>query len=176
MSNVSQVTDLGRVLDRYRVTKVRTVGTALVLLLAGIPAGLFALSINDRMGSLGGSDRVHADQALTFMAVVAGVGLLGGTALLVLAFWGGFGEYFEVRENGLVHGSSWRARGWPWASVRAVERPQAPNTALMRFFGTDRRCVVRFEDGTKVGFDNRVVGRHELEEAVRLHCPQPGQS
>jgi hypothetical protein len=76
--------------------------------------GVFAVSITNP------SDGVVLNRNAGGML---GLGLVGlGIAGLQLgrAWRGGSGEYFEVREDGIVHATARRVRGWGWDEVTAV--------------------------------------------------------
>jgi hypothetical protein len=100
------------------------------------------------------------------------VGLVIAARQLSRARRGGSGEYFEVREDGIVHANARQVRGWGWDEVTAVTiNFRARENGLSRMLGTGFRCVLAFDDGTRVRIDGLAQNPHALVSAVREHRP-----
>ncbi len=111
------------------------------------------------------------DRTIGFAMGAAIVGVVGGIWLLVKALRGGLNEVFEVYEHGIAHGS----QRWRWEQVVSIDSHHAPrDTSATRLFGTNHRCVVRFDDGARIRFDGLTEDFELLERTVRQRCPSAG--
>jgi len=100
------------------------------------------------------------------------VGLVIAAVQLGRAWRGGSDEYFEVREDGIVHANARQVRGWSWDNVTAITfAVRARENRLSRALGTGLRCVLTFGDGARVRIDGLAQNPHALVAAVREHCP-----
>ncbi|GAA4033382.1 hypothetical protein GCM10022247_67980 [Allokutzneria multivorans] len=112
----------------------------------------------DRLGELLSTHPVDNRYHLATGAVVVFGSLLTvelGITVVVLGFSlasiplarvlsGGLRERFDVHENGLVHHRSAGRRSWTWREVAVLSVRWDPRRRTLR------RCVVRFDDGTRV--------------------------
>ncbi|MFD8786454.1 hypothetical protein [Kitasatospora sp. NPDC059599] len=160
---------LGALVSRHRVaTRTRWVNAAWALPIGVLTSwlGLWALLQDD--GSSGGGKG---------LGVILGLGVSGlgiGLTQALRALRGGSGEYFEVREYGLVHGNARGRKGsWTWAQITAVTVPTRRNSvgALAHRFGNDYRCVLTVAGGGRVRVDGLATGASALGNAVIDHCP-----
>lgn len=165
----AEMTDLfGAVLSRHRVDTRARWHNALWALVVAVPTGwlgLWALfSVDD---SRPGGGRA--------IGLVIGLSL-GALYIAVTQAWravrGGTGEYFEVRERGLVHGSRRGAAGWEWNQVVSITIPEAPRIhGLARRLGNDYRCRLALDGGARLHIDGHAAGASGLGRAVLEHSP-----
>ncbi len=108
------------------------------------------------------------------------VGLLIGLALgalgvavnqIVRAVRGVPGEYFEVREGGLVHGSRRGASGWAWDRVTSLHVDEGRTNALAARLGNGFRCVIGMDDGSRIRVDGMTRQAGHLGRTLMARCP-----
>ncbi|MFD8598189.1 hypothetical protein ACFV1L_24615 [Kitasatospora sp. NPDC059646] len=170
MSGEAEMTRLfGARLSTHRVdTGARWRNTAWALAVA-VPTGWLGL-----WALLGADDgRPGGGRAI---GLVIGLSL-GALYIAATQAWravrGGSGEYFEVRERGLVHGSRRGEAGWEWSRVVSITTPEAPRIhGLARRLGNDYRCRLALDDGTRLHIDGHTAGASGLGRAVVEHCPR----
>ncbi|WP_030239867.1 hypothetical protein [Streptomyces sp. NRRL S-350] len=162
---------LGALVSRHPVsTATRWVNAAWALPIGVLASwlGLWALLHDGDDGSSGGGRG---------LGVILGLGVCGlgiGLTQAVRALRGGAGEYFEVRENGLVHGNARGRRvSWAWSQVVSVTIPTRRGAAgaLAQRFGNDYRCVIATAGGGRVRVDGLAADAPALGNAVIDHCP-----
>lgn len=160
--------ELGPVLSTHRVDNRRRLVTGFWALAIGVvvgAAGVFLFGITDPSDGYGPNKTV---------GVALGVGLCGlvlGVRQLSKAWRGGSDEYFEVREEGLVHATANQIRAWNWDAVTNVTIAARPReTNLSRALGTGFRCVIRFEDGSRTRLDGLTANTQAVTKALREHC------
>ncbi|MFD5464974.1 hypothetical protein ACFWIQ_19415 [Kitasatospora sp. NPDC127059] len=163
------MTDLfGAVLSRHRVdTRARWQNAVWALVLA-VPTGwlgVWAFGMDD--GRSGGGRAI---------GLVIGLSL-GALYVAVTQAWravrGGAGEYFEVRERGIVHGSRRGAVGWEWSQVVSITMPGTTRIhGLARRLGNDYRCRLALADGARLRIDGHASGAPGLGRAVVEHSPR----
>ncbi|MFI9320140.1 hypothetical protein ACIGXI_10210 [Kitasatospora aureofaciens] len=169
MTGETEMTErFGAVLSRHRVNTGARWQNAMWALLLAVPTGwlgLWALFSADDGRSGGGR------------AIGLVIGLsLGALFVAVTQAWravrGGPGEYFEVHELGLVHGSRRGVRGWEWSEVVSITIPGTPRThGLARRLGNDYRCRLVLDGGTRLHIDGHTPGASGLGRAVLAHSP-----
>ncbi|MFD7904085.1 hypothetical protein ACFV4F_14025 [Kitasatospora sp. NPDC059722] len=170
MIGEAEMTDLfGEMLSRHRVDTRARWHNAVWALVVAVPTGwlgLWALLLTvDDGRSRGG--RV--------IGLVIGLSL-GALYVAVTQAWralrGGAGEYFEVRERGLVHGSRRGAVGWEWDQVVSITIPGTPRIqGLARRLGNDYRCRLALDGGARLHIDGHAAGASGLGRAVLQHSP-----
>lgn len=168
MTDTTSTADaLGARVSRHPVANRTRWANAAWALAIGAPLSWLGLWILLRSGDSGGRA----------LGIVIGLGLSGlwlGTTQTVRALRGGAGEYFEVRENGLVHGNARGVKGsWAWSRITTITtRPGGGAVgALARRFGGDYRCVLGTADGRRVRVDGLAAGASSLGNAVIDRCP-----
>ncbi|MFE7046383.1 hypothetical protein ACFU9X_45580 [Streptomyces atratus] len=161
--------DLGPVISRHGVANRRRWENAGWALVIGVPTGcvgLWALSGTGDGESAGGRKMI---------GVLIGLGLSGlfiAVTQAVRAVRGGAGEYFEVREHGLLHGSRRGKASWPWDQIATVTiKSSETDNALTARLGTGYRCVLGLADGRSVRFDGLTDQHGELGLVVLNRCP-----
>jgi hypothetical protein len=118
------------------------------------------------------SDGVALNRNTGGMLGLGLVGLVIAGLQLSRARRGGPDEYFEVREDGVVHATARRVRGWGWDEVTAMTLAvRARENGLSRTLGTGFRCVLAFGDGARVKIDGLAQDPNALVRAVREHRP-----
>ncbi|MFJ8628486.1 hypothetical protein ACIRD3_37385 [Kitasatospora sp. NPDC093550] len=162
---------LGALLSRHPVAnRTRWVNAAWALTIGVLTSwlGLWALFGDGDDGSSGGGQGLGV--ALGLGACGLGIGLTQA----VRALRGGAGEYFEVREYGLVHGNARGHQGmWAWDQVSAITVPTRRESvgAFAHRFGNDYRCILTLTGGKRVRMDGLATSAPALGNAVIDHCP-----
>ncbi|MEU3521983.1 hypothetical protein ABZ770_43300 [Streptomyces sp. NPDC006654] len=108
------------------------------------------------------------------------IGLLLGLALGALAIAAGQigralggerGEYFEVRRDGLVHGSQGGVAGWYWDQVVALHVDGDAVNGLATRLGNGYRIEIDLDDGTLLWTDGLAARAVGLGRALLTQCP-----
>ncbi|MFY4723319.1 hypothetical protein [Streptomyces sp. LaBMicrA B280] len=167
VEGASALDRLGPVLGRHPVDhRKRWVNAAWALIVA-VPSGclgVWGLSAVDE-GSAGASRAVGLLIGLALGAVwVAAVQIRR-------ALRGAPGEYFEVRELGLVHGSRRGADGWTWDRVTALHVEGDAVSRLATRLGNGYRVEIAFDDGRRLRTDGLAAGAGDLGRVLLARCP-----
>jgi hypothetical protein len=169
MQPATRPEELGQVVshhavDRRRRFTVTVIATSLGLVLL-LCAGVIPHPADGSPGS-GSASKVFG--------TVLGL----GTVALMIATWylwralrGGRGEYFEVRERGLVHGTAHRVEVWQWSDIAGVRGIDQRDTALRRYLGAQYLCRVLLRDGRRFSFTGLTSGYSALGAALAENCP-----
>ncbi|MEV5721803.1 hypothetical protein AB0L41_48805 [Amycolatopsis mediterranei] len=170
METFEQVGDeFGTVRSRHRVDNRRRRVT-----------GFWALAIGAVATVLGTYLVIITDPSAGFVlnrnaGAMLGLGLVGlalAARQLTRAWRGGSGEYYEVREDGILHANARQVRGWRWDDVTKVTLTfRTQENGLSRALGTGFRCVLTFADGARIRIDGLAENPHALVSAVREHRP-----
>ncbi|MFD7493023.1 hypothetical protein ACFV8T_11475 [Streptomyces sp. NPDC059832] len=158
---------LGPVVRRHAVDHRKRWVNAGCALLAAVPSGwlgVWSLSATGE-GSPG------SNKAIGLLLGLA----LGATGIavnqIVRAVRGEPGEYFEVREGGLVHGSRRGSAGWSWNRVTSLHVDGDAVNAIATRLGNGFRCEIRFDDGTRLRADGLTVRAADLGRTLLTRCP-----
>lgn len=160
----------GAVVSRHPVAVGTRRRNAAWALAAAVPTGWLGLWGLSTAGSSSGS--AGGNKAIGVVTGLALVALYVAVTQTLRALRGGPGEYFEVRERGLVHGSRRGADGWTWDRVVSITIPSDPKpNAIAQRLGNDYRCTLALDDGTRLRIDGHATGPVELARAVLRNCP-----
>jgi hypothetical protein len=168
-----EVAELGPVLSRHNVDNERRkviAGWGLGLGLAGAVLSVIVVGYQESAPGRPGYAQIgSAIIGCTLGALLFGVVYLGKALR-------GRDEYFEVRENGLVHAASGTIRYYPWdriAHVRIWLTPVADPIA--HYFGNHYQGTIVFTDGRRRLKFNGLARRYEkLGAALMKNCaPAP---
>ncbi|MEV7796929.1 hypothetical protein AB0O68_33960 [Streptomyces sp. NPDC087512] len=108
------------------------------------------------------------------------IGLLLGLALgaiaiaatqITRALRGERGEYFEVRQGGLVHGSQRGSTGWSWNRVTSLHVDGDAVNGLATRLGNGYRIEIDLDDGTRLRTDGLSERAGDLGRALLTQCP-----
>lgn len=170
MEEVENVGDaFGELRSKHQVDNKRRRVTgywALAIGILAIPLGVFMVSVTDSSAGVIAQRNAGATLALGL------VGLVIGAVQLSRASRGGRDEYFEVREEGIVHANALGVCGWGWDEITAITLAvRIRENGLSRALGTGIRCVVTFGDGARVRIDGLAENPQALVRAVRDNCP-----
>ncbi|MEE1771097.1 hypothetical protein PUR34_23890 [Streptomyces sp. JV185] len=158
---------LGPVVRRHVVDhRKRWVNAACALLLA-VPTGwlgVWGLSATGE-GSAGSNKAIGLLLGLALGA--AGIAV----NQVVRAVRGEPGEYFEVRRDGLVHGSRRGVAGWSWDRVTSLHVDGDAVNAIATRLGNGFRCEIRFDDGTRLRADGLTRRAADLGRTLLVQCP-----
>ena len=139
---------------------------ALAVGIMATPLGVILVSVTDSSAGVIAQRNAGATLALGL------VGLVIGAFQLSRASRGGPDEYFEVREEGIVHANALGVCGWGWDEITAITLAvRIRENGLSRALGTGIRCVVTFDDGARVRIDGLAENPQALVRAVRDNCP-----
>ena len=159
--------ELGPVLSRHAVDhRKRWVNAACALLIA-VPSGwlgVWGVSASDE-GSAGGNRAIGLLLGLALGAVWVAV------TQIVRALRGEPGEYFEVRERGLVHGSRRGVAGWTWDRVGTLHVEGDAVNAVATRLGNGYRITIGFDDGRRLRTDGLAERAADLGRVLLVRCP-----
>ena len=100
-----------------------------------------------------------------------------GVCALMIAAWylfralrDGRGEYFEVRERGLVHGTARRVEAWRWSDIDGVREIYLPETAIRTYLGAQYVLRIRLTDGRRFSVTGLTEMYPNLGEALVTNC------
>lgn len=158
---------LGPVISLYWVDhRKRWVNAAWALLIA-VPSG--ALGIWGL--SAAGEGSPGSNRAIGLLLGLS-LGAVGVAVTQVLrALRGEPGEYFEVRERGLVHGSRRGATGWTWDQVTTLHVEGDAVNAVATRLGNGYRIDIGFDDGRRLRTDGLAGHAADLGRALLTRCP-----
>ena len=155
--------------SRHRVdNKLRMVTGYWALAIGALATvlGVFAVSVTNP------GDGVALNRNAGAVIGLGLVGLVIAGRQLSRAWRGGSDEYFEVRDDGIVHSTARKVRGWGWDEVASVTLAvRARETGLSRTLGTGFRCVLVFGDRSRLKIDGLAQDPNALVRAVREHRP-----
>ncbi|MFF0629417.1 hypothetical protein [Streptomyces sp. NPDC004296] len=159
---------LGPVLSRHPVDhRKRWVNAAWALLIA-VPSGwlgVWGLSAT-------GEGSARSNQAVGLLIGLALGAVWVAVTQIVRVLRGEPGEYFEVRERGLVHGSRRGAAGWTWDRVTSLHiEGNAVNRVATRL-GNGYRIEIGFADGRRLRTDGLAAYAADLGRVLLVRCPQ----
>lgn len=161
--------EFGELRSKHQVDNKRRRVTGYWALAIGIvvtPLGVLLVSVTDS------SDGAVAQRNAGAVLAIGLVGLVIGALQLNRASRGGRDEYFEVREEGIVHANAFGVGGWSWDEITAITlTARIRENGLSRALGTGIRCVVTFSDGARVRIDGLAENPQALVRAVRDNCP-----
>ncbi|CAK7286356.1 hypothetical protein [Streptomyces misionensis] len=167
IEGASALDQLGPVISRHPVDhRKRWVNAAWALLVA-VPSGwlgVWSLSASGE-GSPRGNRAIGLLLGLALGAVWVAV------TQIVRALRGEPGEYFEVRERGLVHGSLRGAAGWTWDRVTSLHVEGDAVNRLATRLGNGYRIEIVFADGRRLRTDGLASYAAGLGRALLTHCP-----
>jgi hypothetical protein len=171
--STDEVTELGPVLSRHDVDNGRRqviAGWGLGLGLVGAVLSVIMVRYEESdafrpgQGNIGGALIGFTLSALTIGAVYLGMALRRR------------GEYFEVRENGLVHAADRTVRCYPWDRIAYVRIWRVPaGDPIAHYFGNQYRGTIAFTDRRRRLRFNGLARRYEkLGAALMKNCaPAP---
>ncbi|MER6611425.1 hypothetical protein ABT282_37620 [Streptomyces sp. NPDC000927] len=159
--------DLGPVVSRHAVDHRKRWVNAGCALLITIPSGWLGV-----WGwSATGEGSAGSNKAI---GLLLGLGL-GAIAIaatqIARALRGERGEYFEVRQGGLVHGSQRGAAGWPWNRVTSLHIDGDAVNGLAARLGNGYRIEIELDDGTRLRADGLTERAGDLGRALLTQCP-----
>lgn len=93
------------------------------------------------------------------------------TTQIARALRGERGEYFEVRQGGLVHGSQRSTAGWSWNRVTSLHVDGDAVNALAIRLGNGYRIEIDLDDGTRLRTDGLAERAGDLGRALLTRCP-----
>ncbi|MFB6988942.1 hypothetical protein [Streptomyces sp. NPDC056304] len=159
--------ELGPVVGRHAVDHRRRWVNAGWALLIAVPCGWLGV-----WGiSATGDGSAGSNKAIGLLLGVA-LGAVGvAVTQIVRAVRGEPGEYFEVREGGLVHGSRRGVSGWSWDRVTSLHVEGESVNALAARLGNGHRCVIGLDDGRRLRADGMAERPAELGRALLTRCP-----
>jgi hypothetical protein len=170
MQSANRPEDLGQVVSRHLVDRSRrfTIG------IAGVSLGTVFLICYGLLPPPVNAQGLYAPSTARYQAVIAGL----GNAALMIAAWnlwrgirGGRGEFFEVREQGVVHG---RARGvevWRWSDIAEVREIHQRETLIREYLGAQYLCRVLLSDGRRLSITGLTSDYAGLGDALVSNCP-----
>ncbi|MPY55214.1 hypothetical protein [Streptomyces acidicola] len=158
--------ELGPVVSRHVVDhRKRWVNAGWALLIA-VPSGwlgVWGVSATGD-GSPGGNKAIGLLLGLALGAVAIAV------TQITRAVRGEPGEYFEVRQRGLVHGSRRGVAGWSWDRVTSLRVEGDAVNSLATRLGNGYRIVISLEDGRQLRADGLTGGAADLGRALLTRC------
>lgn len=168
IEGASALDRLGPVLSRHPIDhRKRWVNAAWALVVA-VPAGWLGVwgAFTTSGGSAGGN------RAIGLLIGLA----LGAVWIASVQIWralrGAPGEYFEVRELGLVHGSRRGADGWTWDRVTDLHIEGNAVNRLATRLGNGYRVEIAFDDGRRLRTDGLAAYAGDLGRVLLARCPQ----
>ncbi|MGW4883060.1 hypothetical protein [Streptomyces murinus] len=168
IEGASALDRLGPVLSRHPVDhRKRWVNAAWALVVA-VPAGWLGVwgAFTTSGGSAGGNRAIGLLIGLALGAVwIAAV-------QIARALRGAPGEYFEVRELGLVHGSRRGADGWTWDRVTDLHIEGDAVNRLATRLGNGYRVEIALDDGRRLRTDGLTAYAGDLGRVLLARCPQ----
>ncbi|MGW3498900.1 hypothetical protein [Streptomyces sp. NPDC001020] len=159
--------DLGPVVSRHPVDhRKRWVNAGYALLIAIPPGwlGTWGWSATGE-GSTGSNKAIGLLLGLALGAIVI------AATQIARALRGERGEYFEVRQGGLVHGSRRGAAGWAWDRVTSLHVDGDAVNALATRLGNGYRVEIDLDDGTRLRADGLTERAGDLGRALLTQCP-----
>ncbi|MFE7399300.1 hypothetical protein [Streptomyces sp. NPDC057557] len=158
--------DLGPVVSRHAVDhRKRWVNAGCALLIAIPSAWLGVWGVSATGDGSAGSNRASLLLGLALGAVAT------AATQIARALRGEPGEYFEVRQGGLVHGSRRGAAGWSWNRVTSLHVDGDAVNALATRLGNGYRIVIDLDDGTRLRADGLPERAADLGRALLTQCP-----
>ncbi|MEU2225567.1 hypothetical protein [Streptomyces sp. NPDC018347] len=159
--------DLGPVVSRHPVDHQKRWVNAGCALLTAVPSGW--------LGAWGwsatGEGSAGSNRASGLLLGLA----LGTVAIAVTqaarALRGERGEYFEVRQDGLVHGSQRGVAGWSWNRVTSLHVDGDAVNGIATRLGNGYRIEIGLDDGTRLRTDGLA---QRAGDATWDACCRPG--
>lgn len=118
-----------------------------------------------------GEGSVGSNRAIGLLLGLA----LGAVAIAVTqagrALRGERGEYFEVRRDGLVHGSRRGVAGWSWNRVTSLHVDGDAVNGIATRLGNGYRIEIGLDDGTRLRTDGLAQRAGDLGRVLLTRCP-----
>ncbi|QLJ00308.1 hypothetical protein HZZ00_04465 [Streptomyces sp. NEAU-sy36] len=168
IEGATAVDALGPVIGRHQIDhRKRWVNAAWALLVA-VPSGWLGV-----WGlAAAGEGSAGANRAIGLLIGLAVGAVWVAVTQIVRALRGEPGEYIEVRELGLVHGSRRGAAGWTWDRVTSLHvEGDAVNRVATRL-GNGYRIEIGFDDGRRLRADGLTAYAADLGRVLLARCPQ----
>ncbi|MGW3267758.1 hypothetical protein [Streptomyces sp. NPDC001056] len=167
IEGASALDQLGPVISRHPVDhRKRWVNAAGALLIAVPSGGLGVWGISATGEGSPGSNRAIG------LLLGLSLGAVGVAVTQILrALRGEPGEYFEVRERGLVHGSRRGAAGWTWDRVTTLHVEGDAVNAVATRLGNGYRIEIGFDDGRRLRTDGLAEYAADLGRVLLARCP-----
>ena len=172
MPSARRPDELGPVQTRHPVDRARRFTVAFVGAAVSVVFLLCYAALPSATTSHG-----YSPSAARLNGVVAGGGLVAvliAMRYLWKALRGGRGEYYEVREHGIVHGTAKGAEAWRWVDIAGVREIQMQETEWRQFLGATYLCRIRLRDGRRFSVTGLTENHTALGAALVEHCPYLG--
>ncbi|MFH8340436.1 hypothetical protein [Streptomyces sp. AM6-12] len=167
IEGASALDRLGPVLSRHPVDhRKRWVNAAWALLVA-VPSGWLGV-----WGlSTAGEGSARGNRAIGLLIGLALGAVWVAVTQIVRALRGEPGEYFEVRERGLVHGSRRGTACWTWDRVTSLYVAGDAVNRLATRLGNGYRIEILFADGRRLRTDGLAAYAADLGRVLLARCP-----
>ncbi|MGW1159668.1 hypothetical protein ACWD48_15895 [Streptomyces sp. NPDC002519] len=159
---------LGPVVSRHTVDRRKRWVNAGCALLIAVPSGwlgVWGWSATGGEGSPGSNKAIGLLIGLALGAVAIAANQIARAVRVEP------GEYFEVRQGGLVHGSRRRTAGWTWNRVTSLHVAGDAVNALATRLGNGYRIEIGLDDGTRLRADGLTGRAADLGRALLTQCP-----